>query len=97
MAFNDLQLLDALSWMPFVESTELALILGEPHWTVHLPSSGRYFITASSFGEAARVLAFATPSDFVRAYRDVQGMADSAPPKDGRRGQRLPPGRHHRI
>ena len=29
------QLLDALSRMPFVESTELALFLGEPHATVH--------------------------------------------------------------
>ena len=35
MAFSDRQLLEALSRMPFVESTELALILGEPHATVH--------------------------------------------------------------
>ncbi len=35
MALSDHQLLDALSRMPFVESTELALILGEPHATVH--------------------------------------------------------------
>ncbi|MDE2860903.1 MAG: helix-turn-helix domain-containing protein, partial [Chloroflexota bacterium] len=35
MALTDQQLLDALSRMPFVESTELALILGEPHATVH--------------------------------------------------------------
>ena len=35
MAISDRQLLDALSRMPFVESTELALILGEPHATVH--------------------------------------------------------------
>ncbi len=35
MALSDQQLLDALSRMPFVESTELALILGEPHATVH--------------------------------------------------------------
>ena len=32
---SDRQLLDALSRMPFVDSTELALILGEPHTTVH--------------------------------------------------------------
>ena len=35
MAISDRQLLDALSRTPFVDSTELALILGEPHATVH--------------------------------------------------------------
>ncbi len=35
MSLSDRQLLDALSRMPFVESTELAGILGEPHATVH--------------------------------------------------------------
>ena len=35
MAFSDEQLLNALSRTPFVESTDLALILGEPHATVH--------------------------------------------------------------
>ena len=35
MALSDRQLLDALSRTPFVDSTELALILGEPHTTVH--------------------------------------------------------------
>ena len=35
MSLSDQQLLDSLSRMPFVESTELALILGEPHATVH--------------------------------------------------------------
>ena len=32
---TDRHLLDALSRMPFVDSTELALILGEPHAIVH--------------------------------------------------------------
>ncbi|MCY4529152.1 MAG: hypothetical protein OXD46_09030 [Chloroflexi bacterium] len=32
---SDRQLLNAYSWTPFVDSTELALILGEPHTTVH--------------------------------------------------------------
>ena len=89
MAISDRHLLDALSRMPFVESTELALILGEPHatvhrrlaelladdivgkvnhGTVHLPSSGRYCLTARGIGETADFLGFATPSDFVRAY-----------------------------
>ena len=35
MVFNDRQLLDALSRTPFVDSMELAHILGEPHATVH--------------------------------------------------------------
>ena len=89
MALSERQLLDTLSRMPFVESTELALILGEPHatvhrrlfelltdgivgkvthGTVHLPSSGRYCLTVQGIREAAGVLGFDTPSDFVRAY-----------------------------
>ena len=35
MVLSDRQLLDALSRMPFIESVELALILGEPHSTIH--------------------------------------------------------------
>ena len=89
MAISERQLLDALSRTPFVDSTELALILGEPHATVHrtlsnllaegiagrashatahLPSSQRYHLTAKGIGEAAWVLGYDTPSDFVRAY-----------------------------
>ena len=89
MAFSDRQMLDALSRTPFVDSAELAGILGEPratvhraltglladgivgrvsHGTAHLPSSQRYHLTASGVGEAAWVLGFATPSEFVRAY-----------------------------
>ena len=89
MALSNHHLLDALSRMPFVDSAELALILGEPHATVHralagllaegivgrvshgtthLPSSQRYHLTAQGVGKADRVLGFATPSDFVRAY-----------------------------
>ena len=89
MAISERQLLDALSRTPFVDSAELALILGEPHTTVHrtltslladgvverashgivhLPSSRRYHLTANGISEAARVLDFDTPSDFVRAY-----------------------------
>ena len=89
MALSERQLLDALSRTPFVDSTELALILSEPHATVHralaglladgivgrvshgtahLPSSQRYHLTTQGIREAAEVLGFATPSDFVRAY-----------------------------
>ena len=35
MVLSDRQLLDALSRTPFVDSAELALILGEPHTTIH--------------------------------------------------------------
>ena len=35
MAISERQLLDAISRTPFVDSTELAGILGEPHATVH--------------------------------------------------------------
>ena len=38
------------------------------HGTAHLPSSQRYYVTANGVREAAQVLGFATPSDFVRAY-----------------------------
>ena len=89
MPLSERQLLDSLSQMPFIDSAELAGILGEPHATVHrsltglladgilgrvshgtahLPSSQRYYLTANGIGEAARILGFATPSGFVRAY-----------------------------
>ena len=89
MGTSDHQLLDSLSRMPFVDSAELAGILGEAHATVHraltgllaegivgrvshgtahLPSSQRYYLTANGIRQAAGILGFATPSDFVRAY-----------------------------
>ena len=40
MALLDRQLLDALSRTPFVDSAELAGILGEPHATVHRALTG---------------------------------------------------------
>ena len=40
MATSDRQLLDTLSLMPFVDSAELARILGEPHATVHRALAG---------------------------------------------------------
>ncbi len=40
MAASDRQLLDSLSRMPFVDSVELALILGEPHSTIHRVLTG---------------------------------------------------------
>ena len=38
------------------------------HGTAHLRSSQRYHLTAQGIREAAWVLGFGTPSDFVRAY-----------------------------
>ena len=38
------------------------------HGTAQLPPSGRYFLSANGIGEAAGLLGFATPSNFVRAY-----------------------------
>ena len=89
LALSNRQLLDAISRTPFVDSAEVAHILGEPHTTIHralanllaegivgrvshgtahLPSSQRYHLTAKGIRQAAEVLGFATPSDFVRAY-----------------------------
>ena len=89
MPLSGRQLLDSLSRMSFIDSVELAGVLGEPHatvhrgladlladgiagrvshGTVHLPSSQRYYLTAKGIREAAGVLGFGTPSDFVRAY-----------------------------
>ena len=38
------------------------------HGTAHLSSSQRYHLTAQGIRQAAELLGFATPSDFVRAY-----------------------------
>ena len=86
---SDLQLLDSLGGMPFIDSAELSRVLGEAHATVHraltalltdglvgrvshgtaqLPSSQRYYLTPNGIGEAAGILGFTTPSDFVKAY-----------------------------
>ena len=40
MTLSDRQLLDSLSRMPFVDSAELAGVLGEPHATVHRALTG---------------------------------------------------------
>ena len=40
MRLSDRQLLNALSRMPFIDSAELALILGEAHATVHRALTG---------------------------------------------------------
>ena len=40
MAISDRQLLDSLSRIPFIDSVELALNLGEPHSTAHRHLTG---------------------------------------------------------
>ena len=40
MALDTQELLDALSRMPFIDSAELASILGEPHSSVHRALTG---------------------------------------------------------
>ena len=79
----DRQLLHPLGRMTCVHTAVLALVLGAPSATVHrsltglLPngivgcvmhSSQRYYPTANGIGEAAGVIGFETPSNFVRAY-----------------------------
>ena len=89
MSVSDQELLHHLSWMPFVDTAELAMITGDAHVAIHrglagllddgivgrvshgsahLPSSRRYYPTAKIAGEAAGVLGFDAPSDYVRAY-----------------------------
>ena len=83
MALSDRQLLHPLGRMTWVDTAVLALVLGAPSATVHrsltglLPngivgcamhSSQRYYPTANGIGEAAWVIGFETPSNFVRAY-----------------------------
>ena len=78
MGLSDRQFLHYLSRMPFVDSAELAGVLGGAHATVHraltdlladgialLPSCWRYYLTANGIDEAAGSLGFDTPSDFV--------------------------------
>ena len=89
MSVSDRELLHHLSRMPFVDTAELAMILGEAHvavhrglagllddgivgrvshGTAHLSSSRRYYLITRGIAEAAGVLGFDTPLDFVRAY-----------------------------
>ena len=82
MALSDQRLLHSLSRMPFIDTAELALILGEPHATVHRALTDLFadgIVGRVSHGTAqlpssqryhltAKTLGFDTPSDFVRAY-----------------------------
>ena len=54
------------------------------HGTVHLPTSGRWFLTTDGIAEAADQLGFAAPSEFVRAYRRLfASLSSGVPPSAG--------------
>ena len=116
MALTEQRLLHFLSRMPFIDSAELAGIVGEAHstvhraladlladgiagrvnhGTVHLLSSHRYYLTANGVREAAGVLGFDTPSDFVRAYPMSREWLTLLTRRLGRRGLHLPTRRHN--
>ena len=54
------------------------------HGTAHLPSSWRYYLTAKGIREAATILGFETPSDYVRAYPVSREWLTFVPPGRGR-------------
>ena len=65
MAISDRRILHFHGRTPFVDSTELALILGEPHDTVH---RGLTHLLANGIREATDAPGFNTPSEYVQAY-----------------------------
>ena len=82
MPFSDRQLLDSLGRTPFVDSAELARILGEAHTTVHRALTGllsegiagrvshgtAHLPSSQRYYLTAKGIGFGTPLDFVRAY-----------------------------
>ena len=68
------QLLDALSQMPFVDSTELALILGEPHATVHRALTG--LLAHGTVGRVSNGTAQLPSSQ--RYYLTAKGIGETA-------------------
>ncbi len=74
MAISDRQLLNALSRTPFVDSTELALILGEPHATVHRALVG--LLADSIAGRVSHGAAHLPSSQ--RYYLTANGIREAA-------------------
>ena len=74
MPLSDRQLLAALSRMPFIDSVELARVLGEPHTTVH-----RALLNLLADGIVGRVSHGTThlPSS-QRYYLTVRGIRETA-------------------
>ena len=94
MAVSELQLLDSLSRMPFVESTELAGILGEPHATVHRHMTG--LLAESLVGRVSHDTAHLPSSQ--RYHLTTQGIREAtetlgfATPSDFVRAYSIPSG-----
>ena len=74
MALSNQQLLDALSRTPFVDSTEMALILGEPHATVHRTLAD--LLAEGIVGRASHGTAHLPSSQ--RYYLTAQGVGEAA-------------------
>ena len=74
MAISDRQLLDALSRTPFVDSTELAGILGEPHTTVHRTLSN--LLTEGIVGRVSHGTAHLPSSQ--RYHLTAKGIGETA-------------------
>ena len=74
MAISERQLLDSLSRTPFVDSAELAGILGEPHATVHRTLTG--LLTTVIVGRVSHGTAHLPSSQ--RYYLTAQGIRQAA-------------------
>ena len=74
MALSDRQLLDSLSRTPFVDSAELALILGEPHTTVHRVLTG--LLAEGITGRVSHGTAHLPSS--LRYHLTTQGIGEAA-------------------
>ena len=74
MTISDRQLLDALSRTPFIDSAELALILGEPHATVHRTLS--HLLADGIVGRVNHGTAHLPSSQ--RYHLTAQGVRDAA-------------------
>ena len=74
MALSERQLLDTLSRTPFVDSTELAGILGEPHTTVHRTLAD--LLTYGIIGRVSHGTAHLPPSR--RYYLTAEGLSKAA-------------------
>ena len=74
MALSERQLLDALSGTPFVDSTELAGILGEAHATVHRALTG--LLAEGILGRVSHGTAHLPSSQ--RYYLTAQGIREAA-------------------
>ena len=78
MAHSDRQLLDALSRMPFIDSAELARILGEAHATVHRALTG--LLAEGIVGRVSHGTVHLPSSQ--RYYLTAKGIRGAAPVLD---------------